>query len=196
MSRQGMLGRGRPRSLLLALGFSIAAHGMGWLAWSRLHPSSSMDEWAATNQQRPPVVSVYLRATKTAWLPGTGEAMHALRRAPRDQIGAVRSADIAPNTTVFVPSSELDAPVVPMSAPDTSRLDGLSFSGQSIQLRLFIDTGGRVLDVQTLQSAPEDARAIAQIKAMLQDTTYIPGRLRGDKVPAQLDLELLLSSIE
>jgi hypothetical protein len=81
-----------------------------------------------------------------------------------------------------------------MSAPDTSRLDGLSFSGQRILLRLFIDVTGRVLDVHALQSAPEDASSVEQIKAMLRDTAYIPGRLQGQQVAVQLDLELQLSN--
>lgn len=106
---------------------------------------------------------------------------------PAEPEGSARPAD-------FVPSSALDTPVVPMSAPDTSRLDGLSFSGQRILLRLFIDGTGRVQDIHTLQSAPEDAPAVEQIKAMLRDTAYIPGRLQGKQVAVQLDLELQLSS--
>lgn len=106
------------------------------------------------------------------------------------------AADGAQSALVFVPASELDGPVVPMSAPDTSRLDGLGFSGFPIRLRLLIAADGHVLDVLTLQSAPEDAQSIEQIKAMLQDTAYIPGRLQGRPVRTQLDLELKLSNVE
>lgn len=83
-----------------------------------------------------------------------------------------------------------------MSAPDTGLLDGLAFSGLPIRLRLLIDADGHVLQILTLQSAAEDALAIEYIKAMLQDTAYIPGRLLGTPVRTQLDLELQLTTAD
>jgi len=97
---------------------------------------------------------------------------------------------------VFVPSSKLDSPLVPMSAPDTSRLDGLNFSGQLIRLRLLVNAAGQVAEVLVLQAAPEDADAVDHIKAMFFATTYIPGRLHGKPVAAQLDMELQLGYLE
>ena len=131
----------------------------------------------------------------TPRLRGT-EAAHTHPIAAQNLRGVAPAADGAQSALVFVPTSELDAPVVPMSAPDTSRLDGLGFSGFPIRLRLLIAADGHVLDVLTLQSAPEDAQSIEQIKAMLQDTAYIPGRLQGRPVRTQLDLELKLSDVE
>ena len=77
-----------------------------------------------------------------------------------------------------------------MSAPDLNRLHDLIFTGLPIRLRLLIDESGHVVDVVTLQAADGDTENIEQIKAMLKDTAYIPGRLHGTPVGTQLDLEL------
>jgi hypothetical protein len=97
---------------------------------------------------------------------------------------------------VFVPSAKLDSPLVPMSAPDTNQLDGLNFSGQLIRLRLLVNAAGQVAEVLVLQAAPEDAEAVEHIKAMFFATTYIPGRLHGQPVAAQIDMELQLGYLE
>ena len=89
-----------------------------------------------------------------------------------------------------MPSGLLDAPVVPMSAPDTRRLQSLVFTGLPIRLRLLIDDAGQVVEVLTLQAVDGDTENIEHIKAMLKDTAYIPGRLHGTPVGTQLDLEL------
>jgi hypothetical protein len=196
VSLKGMSSSKNPPFLLLSIALSIAVHSLGWIAWNTHQSSSASEEWSAAKQRAQPVVHIQLSEPPgNRLLVGSGAA-DTLRTAPRGLRGATLDSDRASNTIFFVPSGELDSPVVPMSAPDTSRLDGLSFSGAPIRLRLLIETNGHVLDVLTLQSAPEDALTIEHIKAMLQDTAYIPGRLRGSLVPAQLDLELQLSTLE
>jgi hypothetical protein len=83
-----------------------------------------------------------------------------------------------------------------MSAPDTNQLDGLYFSAQAIRLRLLVTAAGRVAEVQILQAAAEDADSVEHLKAMFFATTYIPGRLHGQPVAAQLDMELQLGYVE
>jgi len=196
VSPEGVPGRTLSPVLLLFFVFSIAAHGLGWMAWKSSQSGSAAQEWMLTRQRAQPAVRVHLSAPPSDARPVENEAVHAQPIASRDLRRAATPPDSALSAQVFVPASELDAPVVPMSAPDTSRLDGLGFSGFPIRLRLLIAADGQVLDVLTLQSAPEDAQSIEQIKAMLQDTAYIPGRLQGKPVRTQLDLELKLSNVE
>jgi hypothetical protein len=53
-----------------------------------------------------------------------------------------------------------------------------------------------VAEVQILQAAAEDADSVEHLKAMFFATTYIPGRLHGQPVAAQLDMELQLGYVE
>lgn len=166
------------------------------MAWKNSQSGSAPAMWTEPQQGARALMHVHLSAPQGTAQPRGSEATHAPPIAPQSLRTGAATSGGARSALAFVPASELDAPVVPMSAPDTSRLDGLGFSGFPIRLRLLIAADGQVLDVLTLQSAPEDAQSIEQIKAMLQDTAYIPGRLQGKPVRTQLDLELKLSNVE
>ena len=92
----------------------------------------------------------------------------------------------------FIPSELLDHPLVPRSAPDMALLDGLSFTGLPVRLRLYVDALGRVVDVVVLQADAGDEEAVTHMKAMFLATAYIPGQLQGAVVPARQDIELSL----
>lgn len=177
---------------LLALAVSVSGHGAAVLFW-----------------HTKPLQAPALQAGRMS--PGVGaEPVVTLRLVSADAEGApplaapaqsvpLASPQVLPYSPVatglvFVPSGRLDRPLVPMSAPDTSRLDGLHFSGLPIRLRLLIDASGQVIDVLTLMAATDDEDAVERIKAMLFATAYIPGRLNGVAVAAQLDLELQLDN--
>lgn len=187
-----MPSRQAPPFFLFCCALSAAAHSLGWLAWNTFQPDSAAQARGAISPPAQAVLHVHLSAPQGKASPMGLDTAQPHRSGVLH--GASPESGAASNALFFVPSNALDAPVVPMSAPDTSRLDGLGFSGRPIRLRLLIEANGHVLDVLTLQSAPEDARAIAHIKAMLQDTAYIPGRLQGTPVRTQLDLELQLTN--
>jgi hypothetical protein len=92
----------------------------------------------------------------------------------------------------FIPAELLDHPLVPRSAPDMALLDGLSFTGLPVRLRLYVDALGHVVDVVVLQADAGDEEAVTHMKAMFLATAYIPGQLQGAVVPARQDIELSL----
>lgn len=96
---------------------------------------------------------------------------------------------------VFWAAEALDRPPVPVSAPDTARLDGLVWSGLPLRLRLFVDAAGRVVDVQPLVVAPGDEAALPRLREMFVATAFIPGRRAGHDVPSRLDLELTTETV-
>lgn len=93
----------------------------------------------------------------------------------------------------FEPSTALERSAVPRSAPDTSLLEGLPFSGLPIRLRVFVDRSGTVVDVRVLQTA--EAEAVAEsVRRMFLATAFIPGRLRGQDVGSWQDVEIAFGS--
>jgi len=102
----------------------------------------------------------------------------------------------APNPGIaFAAPDALDGPVVPRSAPDLQRLNGLRFSGLPIRLRLFIDALGRVVEVKVL-AAQEDDDTLAAVTGMFEATAFVPGRQAGMPVASFTDIELRLGGRE
>lgn len=98
-------------------------------------------------------------------------------------------AQRSPAVDGFAPSALLDRAAVPRSAPDTSVLEGLPFSGLPIRLRLFVDRSGAVVEARVLQTAEADEVAEA-VREMFLATAFIPGRLRGQDVGSYEDVEI------
>jgi hypothetical protein len=91
----------------------------------------------------------------------------------------------------FLSASDLDRPALPRSAPDTTMLEGVDFSGLPIRLRVFIDETGRVIEARVLQAQEVDEPALIALRRMLLATRYIPAR-RGDaEVASFQDIELV-----
>jgi N-methylhydantoinase A/oxoprolinase/acetone carboxylase beta subunit len=68
-------------------------------------------------------------------------------------------------------------------------LQGLSWSGVPMHLRLFVDAGGTVVDVAVLQ-AYDDARVVERVRRMFLSTAFTPGRVGGVDVDSYRDIEL------
>lgn len=91
----------------------------------------------------------------------------------------------------FKPPADLERTAVPRSAPDVSMLEGLSFSGWPMRLRLYVDSAGRVVEVVVLQ-AVEDDEVLERVRSMFLSTGFIAGRSRGEDVASYKDVELAL----
>ncbi|OGB14762.1 MAG: hypothetical protein A2W72_16860 [Burkholderiales bacterium RIFCSPLOWO2_12_67_14] len=78
---------------------------------------------------------------------------------------------------------------MPRSAPDLEQLQGLTFSGLPIRLRLIIDDLGQVRDVIVLSSseAPEVTEAVSRV---LAHTAFVPARRDAVDVATEMDIEL------
>jgi len=177
-----------PALLLSVLGH--AALCAAWFAWApapspsasqettvfaQVHILPGVSEAPPEHEHGPePVAAPKLQATAPA------------RPAPQPLIEAARPPDL------FIPSNQLDRPLLPKSEPDLQRLEGLAFTGYPIRLRLFVNTEGQVVDVAVLQVQPGDEDAVAQMKAMFLATAYMPGQLHGQLVPSWTDIELSL----
>jgi hypothetical protein len=107
------------------------------------------------------------------------------RPPPRD------AGPVLPAQKPFLSASDLDRPALPRSAPDTTMLEGVDFSGLPIRLRVFIDETGRVIEARVLQAQEVDEPALIALRRMLLATRYIPAR-RGDaEVASFQDIELV-----
>jgi hypothetical protein len=187
------------RGLLVALTLSILGHVWVGLIWrAPVVPQALLSDGPdSTSVVTPSVFKVQLISAESGKI---ANAKRPVSDAPSP--ARLESSNPQPEVAdqaeglqigIFVPSAKLDSPLVPMSAPDTSQLRGLSFSGLPIRLRLLVTATGQVAEVFILQAAPQDAEALAHIQAMFMDTAYIPGQMAGKPVAAQVDMELLLN---
>lgn len=103
-------------------------------------------------------------------------------------VSVASSLPKADNVTQEVAGEGLRAPM-PRSAPDLEQLQGLTFSGLPIRLRLVIDDLGQVRDVIVLSSseAPEVMEAISRV---LSHTAFVPARRDAVDVATEMDIEL------
>lgn len=95
---------------------------------------------------------------------------------------------------IYRPSTALDFPIRPRSAPDISVLAGIAWSGLPLRVRLFIDAAGTVVDVQVLQSTEQDA-LIERVRQMFLATGFTAGIENGKPVPCYKDIELTISQL-
>lgn len=91
-----------------------------------------------------------------------------------------------------LPTSALDVPPMPRSAPDEQYVEHVHRSGLPIQVRLYIDGSGNVTETSLLGAAPGDEEAAEQVMAMFRETAFSPGRLQGREVASFIDIELVL----
>ena len=90
---------------------------------------------------------------------------------------------------IYRPAAALDVPIRPRSAPDLSLLAGQTWSGLPLRIRLFIDSDGRVVDVQVLKSA-EQPEVMERVRQMFLATGFTGGTENGRPVPCFKDIEL------
>jgi len=106
---------------------------------------------------------------------------------------AADSRSLRTTTTIYRTVAQLDAPPRARSAPDVSILNGLTWSGTPIRLRLFIDTQGSVVDAQVLQSG-ETADVNALVRQVFLATGFTPGIEHGQPVPSYKDIEITVGT--
>ncbi len=108
--------------------------------------------------------------------------------------GAVQEAPpSSPSAAIeHLPTSALDVPPMPRSAPDEQYVEHVHHSGLPIQVRLYIDASGGVTEASLLGAAPGDEEAAEQVMAMFRGTAFSPGRLQGREVASFIDIELVL----
>lgn len=102
------------------------------------------------------------------------------------QVGILTAS--APGLGIYRPSAALDVPVRTRSAPDLSLLNGLTWSGLPLRIRLFIDANGKVVDVQVLASA-EEPEVVERVRQMFLATGFTGGTEHGQPVPSFKDIE-------
>lgn len=172
--------------LVGAIVLSAAGHLAAWWGLQSAMPPA------------PPVAAVLAAPVLQVQLLASPSAVAAIRQAASVPTPSAAAAypHLAPAARAepdpFIPAELLDHPLVPRSAPDLALLDGLSFTGLPVRLRLYVDALGRVVDVVVLQADAGDEEAVAHMKAMFLATAYIPGQLQGAVVAARQDIELSL----
>jgi hypothetical protein len=119
---------------------------------------------------------------------GTGRAIPV---APREPAPAAQPP-AADAVIEHLPTSALDVPPMPRSAPDEQYVEHVHRSGLPMQIRVFIDASGSVTETRLLGAAPGDEEAIEQVMAMFRETSFSPGRLHGREVASFIDIELVL----
>lgn len=90
----------------------------------------------------------------------------------------------------FVAAGKIDAPPVPVSAPDIGMLTGVPSSGLKLRLRLYIDELGAVVKVQPREALSQDAEMIKRVAQMFYATRFMPGRLADQDVASYVDVEM------
>lgn len=95
----------------------------------------------------------------------------------------------------YLPTSELEVPPLPRSAPDPTVLHGAVSSGLPIRLRLYIDELGVVANIEVLQASELDDDAVERMKRMFYDTRFLAGRRASTDVASFMDIEISLAEL-
>lgn len=96
----------------------------------------------------------------------------------------------------FYPSAALDRPPLPISAPNPRKfLSGTDIPSLLFRLRLYVDSAGTVVSVETRQPIAMEETSIQPVKDMFLATMFVPGRLKGRDVPSYLDVEVQLDDL-
>ena len=98
-----------------------------------------------------------------------------------------------PSPTIYRSPAQLQQLPRPRSAPDTSMLNGLQWSGVPIRLRLFIDDQGNVVDTEVLESA-DAPEVVARVREMFLATGFTAGVEQGRPVPSYKDIEITVGA--
>jgi hypothetical protein len=205
-----------PRSLQASAAIALLAHGAA--AWLFLHASrpaaatrashsrgvlmlvAAAPSVRAPEAQPDPVPA----AAAPVWAHEGGPA--ATPPAPRKDAGpdvtAHARAEAAPSNSVatkaaptngeFLAPEDLERVALPRSAPDTTMIAGLPWSGIPMRLRLYVNAAGTVVDVAVLQTADEDD-VVEKVRQMFLATAFIPTRAHGMDVASYKDIELNVS---
>jgi hypothetical protein len=200
----------RRRGLLVCTVVVVAAHAalLETMAGHGLQPTSRLTTEAGQRAaarlvllDRDRVASLSAPRLEVAVEPAQVEqpplAASAAERVAEQAASAANPAEglraLRPTTTIYRTPAQLDVPPRPRSAPDVSVLNGLTWSGTPIRLRVFIDSQGNVVDTQVLQSG-EAADVIALVRQVFLATGFTPGIEHGQPVPSYKDIEITVGT--
>lgn len=175
----------------VAVAVALALHLGVWAALARppaMHPAPPGAAVLALRLIAPPAV-----APQPAW-PTRMAAARPARGVGR--AAEPRTAPAAPQARAapaYLPAGLLDRPALPKSEPDLSLLEGLSFSGLPIRLRVFIEASGAVSATQVLGASPDDAEAVQRLRQVFLATAFVAGLRQGREVASFKDIELRLA---
>lgn len=94
----------------------------------------------------------------------------------------------------YLPANSLDIVPMPVTAPDSRDLDGMTLSVSPVDVRLYVDATGAVRKV--VVQVPEAEQASARpLREMFRNTRFVPGRRQGKAVPSVLALRIRLSDL-
>lgn len=186
-------------ALLASVAGALLAHAV--VAWVCLRPQPR----AATQRDRAIAVTLW-RAPETAPAaatpapeprpspislkqpPAPAEATQA-SRPPEPPVARRQASTVVLRGEAYLGPAELDQVALPRSAPDTSQIEGLPWSGVPLRLRLFVDARGEVVEVAVLQTADVE-EVVGHVRRMFLSTGFIPARAHGLDVASYKDVEL------
>jgi hypothetical protein len=88
------------------------------------------------------------------------------------------------------PTRQPDRPALPVTAPDFSSLASLPALTAAIRLRLHIDAGGRVVQVEIIACGAADTAFVQGLVDILLATPHIPARRDGEDVASTKEVSL------
>ena len=90
----------------------------------------------------------------------------------------------------YLPSRLMERRPTPISEPDMQMVKATPLSGFPINLRVYVDRLGKVVEVTPLSVHPLDNDFINDVIAMFRATAFLPGQFGGEDVSSYLDIEL------
>ncbi len=93
----------------------------------------------------------------------------------------------------FMSPRYLDVVARPRSAPDTTILEGLPWSGVPMRLRLFVGATGSVVDVMVLHASDEED-VVQRVRKMFLETAFVAARSNGVDVASYKDVEITVGT--
>jgi len=94
----------------------------------------------------------------------------------------------------YMPAGRLDMVPMPVTAPDTRYLEGMTLSVSPVGVKLYVDAAGSVRKV--VVEVPENEQAAAgPLRDMFRHTRFVPGRYQRHAVASVLAIQVRLSEL-
>jgi hypothetical protein len=90
--------------------------------------------------------------------------------------------------TDYLSEQEVEMKALPKNNIDETKLEGVFISGLPIKMRLYIDSEGRLVKIDSAQALEQDHALRKKLEQLLQDLAFLPAKKNGVSVNSYQDI--------
>ena len=88
----------------------------------------------------------------------------------------------------YLSEQEVEMKALPKNNIDETKLEGAFISGVPIKMRLYIDSEGRIVKIDSTKVLEQDYKLQKTIEQLIQDLAFLPARKNGVSVNSYQDI--------